>query len=457
MCAQTQFKLFDKIWGEPEGAALVYADQFPNSDFLLVGAYKTALTPGQYYVCRTDSGGNIIWNIDLGFEFDWDYITKVIKTKWNNYLIVGYSEGDSLPGFKDFAVWNIDSSGNVLFEKYFTSGYDNRPYDVTETFDSCFVITGVMNPPSSFNWSPSVLKIDRNGNEIWRKRIDSLTNYIPYDIEQLNDSSYIVTGQQRITYITFIAKYSPTGQLIWVKYPYGNSPNSAGSPIKTFANSDSAFSIFFGVNYTSTSGQVRTVLKVYDNAGTCGWTREYSERINRFSHDTRDSTVLAITNYKTISILNSDSSFTQVAHLSVEDSIACKSILYATPTFDGGYCGVGNADCGIYTRYFMVKFGPDGRYVPEEFGSTVTAFPNPSNGGTITLSFDMLTDEEVEINIFSVEGRIVYTNSIYAPANTHTELPIDLAAESIAGGAYIVEARTEGTVYRNKVLVLTER
>lgn len=105
----------------------------------------------------------------------------------------------------------------------------------------------------------------------------------------------------------------------------------------------------------------------------------------------------------------------------------------------------------------MVKFGPDGRYEPEEFSATVTAFPNPSYGGIITLSFDMLTDEQVEINIFSVEGRIVYTNSIYAPANTHTELPIDLAAESIAGGAYIVEARTEGTVYRNKVLVLTER
>lgn len=456
--AQNQFMLFDKVWGEPSGG-LCYTDQLPNGDFIMFGGFRTQLTANQNYMCRTDSTGVILWEKDFGFQFDHDHIHRVIKTSWDTYLLIGNSEGDTLPGFREYAVWNIDADGNVIFERYFSSGYENFPSDVVETSDSCFTIAGVMDSPSVWNWALSILKIDRFGNEIWRNRIDSCSNYVPSSIAQLTDGSYIVVGWTYVSHIPFMAKYYPNGQLNWMKYPYGNAvPNSLVYPNKVFAVHDTMFSVFFGVNYTdSNNNQIWTARKDFSSDGLCISTHDYSVRIIDFLNDAQGSIVLGTSNYNTIFVMNADSSFTQVARLSEADSLACKSILCASPTMDGGYLGVGTADCGIYTRYYLVKFGPDGRYEAEDFGSSVATYPNPSFGGTVTLSFDMTTDQEVNVNIFSLDGKVVYSSAIQVPANTHTELPIDLAAESITSGTYVVEARTADTVYRNKMVVLTNR
>jgi hypothetical protein len=456
--AQVQFPLFDKVWyAAPSG--ICYTDQLINGEYVVIGGFRTQFDLGQIYMCRLDSLGEIIWEEEFGFPFAADYVSKVIKTNWDTYLLIGYSEGDTLPGFREYAVWNIDSAGNVLFERYYSSGYENFPSDVIETSDSCFTITGVMDAPSLNNWALTLLKIDRFGNQIWRNRIDSLSDYVPYSVAQLCDGRYVVVGQTRISRVTFIASYQSNGQLASMSYPYGNSPNSGGSPIKVFGINDTSFSVFYSVNYISGNGsQIRTIRKDYSSNVVCFETKEHAENISEFFQDRKDAQVLCTSlMYNDLFIMNSDSTFTEVAHQSYEDSVLCKSIIYATTTRDGGYSGVGNSDCGMYTRMYFVKFGPDGRYVPEDFGSSVTTYPNPSYGGTIMLAFDMIADEEVEIKFFSLDGKIVYSNAIQVPANTHTELPIDLAAESINSGTYIVEARTDETVYRNKIVVLTNR
>jgi hypothetical protein len=456
--AQVQFPLFNKVWNEPT-SGLCYVDQLKSGDYVAFGGYRTQLTTNQIYMCRLDSLGHILWEKNFGFPFDNDYPSKVIKTSWDTYLLIGYSEGDTLPGFREFAVWNFDSLGNVLFERYYSSGYENFPSDVIETSDSCFVIAGVMDAPSLMNWALTILKIDRYGNQIWRNRIDSCSDYVPTSLAQLSNGNYLVTGRVSVSNITFIARYFGNGQLASMTYPYGNSPNSAGYPIKVFPCNDSAFSVFYGVNYTSGNGDlIRTIRKDYSSDVVCTFTKEHTEDISRFSHDRKDSPVLCTSlMYGTIFTMNSDSSFTQVARQNYEDSLMCKSIIYATSTLDGGYCGIGTSDCGIYFRMYLVKFGPDGRHSAGDFSSTVTSYPNPSNQGLITVAFDMRTDQQVEIYIFSIDGNLVYTNSIFAPANTHTELPINTELESIFSGTYVIEARTSDAIYRNKVVVLSNR
>lgn len=458
MIAQVQYPLFDKVWNEPT-SSLCYVDQLGNGDYVVFGGYKTQVTPDQIYMSRLDSVGNLLWEKDFGFPFASDGVHKVLKTSINTYLLIGSSEGDTLPGFREYAVWNIDSAGNVLFERYYSSGYENIPSDVIETSDSCFVIAGVMDDPSVMNRALTILKIDRYGNQIWRNRIDSCSDYVPTSLAQVSNGHYVITGRTYVSNITFIAKYFPNGQLESMTYPYGNSPNSAGFPIKVFPCIDSAFSVFYSVAYYSGNGDlIRTIRKDYSWDGVCTFTKEHTEDISLFSQDRTDSPVLcASVLFGKIFTMNSDSSFTQVAQLSYEDSLTCKSIVYATSTLDGGYCGIGSSDCGIYFRMYLVKFGPDGRHVPGEFGATVAAFPNPSNHGTITISFDMSSDQQVEINIYSINGILVYSGSLFAPANTHTDLPIDTELEGMFSGTYLIEARTSDAVYRNKVVVLSNR
>lgn len=452
MIAQVQYPLFDKVWGDPT-SSLCYVNQLGNGDYIVFGGYKTQLTPWQIYMSRLDSLGNLLWEKDFGFPFASDGVHKVIKTSFNTFLLIGSSDGDTLPGFREYAIWNIDSAGNVLFERYYSSGYENFPGDVIETSDSCFVIAGVMDAPSVLNWALTIMKIDRYGNQIWRNRIDTCSNYLPTSIAQLSDGNYIVTGRTRVSQITFIAKYFSNGQLASMTYPYGNSPNSAGFPVKVFAVGDTMFSVYYSVNYTSGNGQIRTIRKDYSSDAVCHSTREHTEAINLFQDKQSDALLCINLLSGIVYSLNADSTFTELVNLKPEDSLSCKTILYVVPTRDSGYCGVGASDCGIYYRMYMVKFGPDGRYAAQPFLSMVNIYPNPSVDGNITISFDSQTDENVNISLHATDGRLVYYDEIFCPMNSHTDYHLETQTETVAAGSYILEVRTSGE-YRRQLVVI---
>ncbi|MEO5644444.1 MAG: hypothetical protein ABIS12_14075 [Bacteroidia bacterium] len=60
----------------------------------------------------------------------------------------------------------------------------------------------------------------------------------------------------------------------------------------------------------------------------------------------------------------------------------------------------------------------------------------------------MLADENVQVRILSSDGKLVYTNELFCPANSHTELPINLFEKSVNAGMYIIEARTADAIIR---------
>ncbi|CAN5619718.1 hypothetical protein BH11BAC2_BH11BAC2_15880 [soil metagenome] len=65
----------------------------------------------------------------------------------------------------------------------------------------------------------------------------------------------------------------------------------------------------------------------------------------------------------------------------------------------------------------------------------------------------MLADENVQVRILSSDGKLVYTNELFCPANSHTELSIHLFEKSVNAGMYIIEARTAGAIIRKKLIV----
>ena len=65
----------------------------------------------------------------------------------------------------------------------------------------------------------------------------------------------------------------------------------------------------------------------------------------------------------------------------------------------------------------------------------------------------MTADNDVQVDIFSTDGKLIYSSSIFCPANSHTELPVRLDLLSATGGMYILQARTSDAVIRKKLVV----
>ena len=459
--AQEQSMLFEKVWGTNDECGLYYADELPNGDYILVGGQKSTLYPpgvGLYenYICRVNFRGNIIWEKQIGDPYAMDNAGGITKTSWGSYLLIGTTWGGTLTGYEDVSAWNIDADGNVLFEKYFTSGIYNNGGDVTETPDSCFVFLCRLGIPFSSSQVPGMIKIDRYGNEIWRHRQDTLGG-APYLIQQTIDSGFIVVGGGAAANNSYYAKYKPDGNMDWIKYPFGLLPDTIpNSPTVLRSNADGTFDIYYATYPVTWDSNVYGLFKHYDPQGNCLSTKKYFDPfLNFFSCDNSDSAIWAISVNGTLNILNEDTLFDKILKLNGVDTLN-RGIYEYIKTSDGGYLGVGqyNPDPqNGYATFYIAKFGADGRYQPDEFSESVNAYPNPSTDGNITLTFDMTTDDNVQVDIYTAEGKLVYSSSVFCPANSHTEKPIRLDELSVTGGMYILQARTADAVIRKKLIV----
>lgn len=386
--------MFEKTWGPQLGDLIFYADELPNGNVNLFGWHGSiGVDRSHIYMSQIDKQGNLLWDKELGYV-DVAYIPgTVIKTKAGNYLITG-SAGFS--GSSDVFVFLIDNTGNVIFENFYDGGMYDGGQTACETDDSCYMLAVGLNLPFSHS-SPTLLKIDAQGNEIWRKRQDSLSDHFAYFIRLLPSGGYLITGEAGTA--SYIAEYQSNGDLNWIKYPIGGN----STPSCLFLSQDNSFSVPFRENNS-------TLWKNFDENGDLLNERIYDfplrfTAINGWNNysavDPRDSSYIITTpiycsgcNYSIMTIDEDQDTHFQLA-LTGND-INYKSIYYSIRTTDGGFLSVGaNSPPNTGGYYYIVKFGADGRYQPEDFSGTVNAYPNPSPDGNITLGFDMKNDETV--------------------------------------------------------------
>jgi hypothetical protein len=467
---QTQSILFEKTWGIGGNSVITYAEELPNGDYILIGlcpGFILAQGPGPYqlYMCRTDSLGNLLWEKTYGDPYEIDLLGCVIKTKESSYLLVGKSFYSSY----DVHVINLDVNGDILFDGYYHSGYFDSGSSAIQTSDSGFVIAVKLDAGGSV--APGLIKIDKNGNEIWRHRDDSLLNYVPLFIQTTSDSGFIVAGRTPYYENAYLTKYSSAGTLEWIRYPYGRILDTlANGCVGLFMKTDTTFEVAMAVeNPENYIGE--THWKQYDYSGN-----ELADQVTDFplfvlSGANLGPTVVDNLNGMFISCsapywqgstwimeVDSNKNYYFRAKITDEDSTN-KDMSYTIRTRDGGYLSVGSRNYGFNTwsQFYLVKFAPDGRYVAEDFSESVSAYPNPSSDGNFTLTFDMIVEDNVQVDIFTLEGKVIYSKTIFCPATSHTELSVRLENNSIAGGVYILQARTSSAVIRKQLVVMRQQ
>ena len=93
---------------------------------------------------------------------------KVIETSDNGYIIVGTSYKDDISG--RIAIIKTDKNGNVKWEKFFGGNKTEFGDDVIETSDDYYLISGITYSYTTHGgWDIWLIKIDKEGNEIWNK------------------------------------------------------------------------------------------------------------------------------------------------------------------------------------------------------------------------------------------------------------------------------------------------
>jgi hypothetical protein len=205
------------------------------------------------FLRKYNSAGELQWSKQFGTSTG-DTANGVVADAAGNVWVTGQTDGaldGQSQGARDSFVRKYDTAGNIVWRKQWgTSIWDVSQAITTDPFDNAY-ITG-FNIPGFVSTDLEnffVTKFDAEGNVAWTRTQGG--PLLDQSIELTTDA----VGNVYVTGVTknqlgdtqfgsgdiFVAKYDPSGTLLWTKQ-YGTSLNESGSGIQV----DASGNIFVG-------------------------------------------------------------------------------------------------------------------------------------------------------------------------------------------------------------------
>ena len=170
---------------------IAYSVQQTNDEGYIICGYTGTLAGYEdFWLVKTDSNGNMVWNKTYGGENS-EYAYFVQQTSDNGYILAGstYSSGT------EFDMWLVktDSSGNMQWNKTYGGSLDEEAYAVRQTSDGGYIITGFTDSFSD-NRDIWLIKTDSSGNVEWSQTYGGTREDEAYAVQQTSDGGYIIAG-----------------------------------------------------------------------------------------------------------------------------------------------------------------------------------------------------------------------------------------------------------------------
>ncbi len=411
----------------------------------------------------------------------------------SNIVVVGADYDKQWGGF----LIKLNQNMDTIFKKryLFPDSLINFAYDTTRhmfeaialTIDSNYIVMGnyyVSDIYTNENQRPYLIKIDKNGNVIWRKLYDNLNP--TYDIATTNDGGFVFSAVRIGYYGLYVAKTDFTGNIEWYKkqlnVPYQNAYDITVSgneiisivPYLYFSIDNDPYSYLFGISITKTNSTTSQII----------WSKKYKPLKsveNPVIHQHHEVEVDDNGNIFVVGTgiaVNSDS--TAVSHKgfilklnSNGDSLWSRFYDYGdffqhdaqfndfVITDDGGILAGGfwNPPYMDYKQgAWLVKTDSLGNapgmfIVGVEENNLVIKrqqpllYPNPTTDN-INLSFEETPNEELELSIYSATGAIVKKQKLSSFENDY-KINIDY----LESGVYFIKIQSaEGVLFSNKFI-----
>lgn len=196
-----------------------------------------------FWLLKIDGDGNTLWSKTYGGSDD-DVAQSVIQTTDGGYAIIGYSkssDGDASnnEGFHDNWIVKLDADGNIQWENSFGFAGHDHAYDVLQTTDGGYFLSGFMDVTASGGEGNSgkaaktlhgvgefwAVKTDASGALQWSRYFGGSNNDRSYSVVQANDGGFVLTGfsesndfnitDSKGSYDFWVIKVTATGELAW--------------------------------------------------------------------------------------------------------------------------------------------------------------------------------------------------------------------------------------------------
>jgi hypothetical protein len=199
-----------------------------------------------FWLVKTDSFGNMLWNQTYGGEgtVNMEEARSLVVAPDGGYALAG--SAGPLRGFIDFWLVKTDSFGNMLWNQ--TYGGEDRDWACALVLasDGGYVMAGVtkFDPPSD---DGLLVKTDALGNMLWSKRYGGVASDGALSLVATSDGGYAFAGSSQLTGSTdfWLVKTDANGNEEWSE-TYGNSTDNVEVAYSLVVAPDGGFALAGG-------------------------------------------------------------------------------------------------------------------------------------------------------------------------------------------------------------------
>lgn len=401
--------------------------------YVLAGTERIAIDGSeQFSIVNIDASGNYIWKRTYGGMHQ-DIAEHIEQTKDGGY-IVGGSTWDSNFGREDSYLLKLDEEGEIIWTKSYGGAFKDEAFSVKQTADDGFILSGFTNSDTIGSFGQMyVVKTDMNGNELWHNYIGGPGKDYAFDVIETFDGSFVITGVYAgfHRYSTFeftethsdilVAKLNANGIELW-SYRYGGMENELSYQIKEAA--DHGYYII-GSTQSAGNGSFDINLIKLDLNGTELWSKTYGGSSFEYgkSLDLTDDNFIYITgsicndtvNIKTdLTVIKTDLEGNEIWTMTF-GGIESDYGNFIRATADGGCAIIGNSrsfGTGDDDIYF-IKLNANGviESLSGSIQNTAFIYPNPAVDNIVFYLQEGQDCLNYNYEIFDYTGRLVYSES----------------------------------------------
>lgn len=189
-----------------------------------------------FLIMSIDDKGTLIWLKTYGFDFN-ENLFQIRKSVNGGFILLGnsnttriiYPEHKQIEGDNYCVILKISDEGLLEWESGYNGG-DVNPYYLTETPNGDIFVTGFIVTTDGFstNQKTWLLRLDKDGKEVWSNEYQGYYSYIPIGIKvkKNNEILLLCLNSENRSFFTRIIKLSSTGNQSYYKdfnFKWGNS------------------------------------------------------------------------------------------------------------------------------------------------------------------------------------------------------------------------------------------
>ena len=212
---------FEKSFGGPKADLGRAVLQTRDHGFVEVGVSEGELGDDNdldIFVVRTDVDGTLLWarRYDDGFQ---EFGEDVLQTTEDNFLVVGSRKATVDSPDETFLV-KLSPRGELLWSQaYGEGGLDERGRQLLATNDGGFLITGFRQQPGSDRKEVLLVKVDADGNVLWRSTYGAYFNQEGVGAINGENGGYLVGANVEdgdgVDSDIALLSVSASGELLW--------------------------------------------------------------------------------------------------------------------------------------------------------------------------------------------------------------------------------------------------